>query len=73
MSTAVLRIHVPLALSDRLNRLAAQARTALGRNVTRAAVVRALLALHADALTLELKAALNVDTVKRGRRAKEAS
>jgi hypothetical protein len=64
---------VLLGLRDRLNRLAAQARTALGRNVMRAAVVRALLALHADALTPELLAALNVDTVKRGRPTKEAS
>jgi hypothetical protein len=65
-ATALIRIPFPRALVERLDQIAAQVRSAIGRKVSRAAVVRALVGLHVDTLTPELTNAIAADTVKRG-------
>ena len=65
--TIAIRIHVPPALVERIDRLATQARQELGCNVSRAAVIRAALYLSIDRLNPELLSGLQADAVKRGR------
>ena len=64
----IVRVHFPLAMVERIDRLAAQAGTALGRDVPRAAIVRGIVRLHLGELTPELTRVLAADDVKRGPR-----
>jgi hypothetical protein len=72
-ATVLIRIPFPRALVERLDQIVVQVRGAVGRKVSRAAVVRALVYLHGDTLTPELTNAIAADTVKRGRPAGKAS
>ena len=66
-ATALVRIHIPRSLLERLDQLVAGVRSAIDRKVSRAAVVRTLVRLQVNALTPELAGAVAADDVKRGR------
>lgn len=65
--TKLIRIHLPRAVVQRLDQIAAAVRSTLGRRVGRAAIVRALVYLHVDTLTPDLAKVVASDPVKRGR------
>jgi hypothetical protein len=67
MSAVLVRVHLPRSLVERVDRLVAQTREGLGCNVSRAAIIRALLYLYIDNLNPELLSGLKTDAVKRGR------
>jgi hypothetical protein len=67
--TVLIRIRFPHDVVERLDRLAERLRVDLGRRVPRAALVRALVQLHMDAVEdrQDLIDVLGADPVKRGR------
>ncbi len=68
MSTALVRIRFSTDLVTRLDGLVAQVRTTAKRHVSRAATVRALVALHLDTPAPDLARAVEADTMRHGRR-----
>jgi hypothetical protein len=70
-ATVLIRVHFSCDMVEQLDKIAAQVCGAIGRNVSRAAVVRALVDVHVDTFTPALSKAVLADTVKRGRRAVE--
>lgn len=65
--TALVRIHLPCEVVERLDRLAERLRSEIRRQVPRAALVRALILTHIDENQDELAKALGTDPVRRGR------
>jgi hypothetical protein len=68
-STALIRIRFPHDVVDRLDKLAAWLQGQTRRSVPRAAVVRALVLMHMEAVANgeDITGVLGADPVKRGR------